>query len=36
MKNLLDYLLSSIYLDAPEHYQLGFQDAASSLGEEII
>jgi hypothetical protein len=27
--------LASIYYDAPEHYQLGFQDAASSLGEEI-
>jgi hypothetical protein len=23
------------YYDAPEHYQIGFQDSASSLAEEI-
>lgn len=34
MTNLWNILMS-IYFDAPEHYQLGFQDAASSLGEEI-
>lgn len=34
--NILNFLFASIYFDAPEHYQLGFQDAASSLGEEII
>lgn len=33
--NLLHFLFASIYFDAPEHYQIGFQDAASSLGEEI-
>lgn len=27
---------ASAILDAPEHYQFSFQDAASSLGEEII
>jgi hypothetical protein len=32
----LDLLLVALYNDAPEHYGLTFQDAASSLGEEII
>jgi len=36
MKHLLDIVLASLYYDAPEHYGLTFQDAASSLGEEII
>jgi len=36
MKHLLDIVLASLYNDAPEHYGLTFQDAASSLGEEII
>lgn len=36
MINLLNIFLASIYFDAPEHYQISFQDAASSLGEEII
>ena len=36
MKHLLYVSLASLYNDAPEHYQLSFQDAASSLGEEII
>lgn len=36
MKFLSDFLFASILFDAPEHYQFSFQDAASSLGEEII
>ena len=36
MKQLLDLLFASLYNDAPEHYQVSFQDPASSLGEEII
>lgn len=33
--NLFNLLFVSIYFDAPEPWQIGFQDAASSLGEEI-
>lgn len=36
MISLINLILASLYNDAPEHYQLSFQDAASSLGEEII
>jgi len=36
MNNLIEIILASLYNDAPEHYELTFQDAASSLGEEII
>ena len=36
MISLINLILASLYNDAPEHYQSSFQDAASSLGEEII